>query len=60
LSGDTEYVARIRAFREELQKLGWTEGTNVQFDERWTTDNMDTVRAEAASLMASNPPPPTR
>jgi putative tryptophan/tyrosine transport system substrate-binding protein len=52
---DTEYVARIRAFREELQKLGWTEGTNVQFDERWTTDNMDTVRAEAASLMASNP-----
>jgi putative ABC transport system substrate-binding protein len=52
---DTEYVGRIRAFRDELQKLGWTEGTNVQFDERWTTDNMDTVRAEAASLMASNP-----
>jgi putative ABC transport system substrate-binding protein len=52
---DVEYEIRVRAFRQELAKLGWTEGGNVQFDERWTTDNMDRVRAEATSLMASNP-----
>jgi putative tryptophan/tyrosine transport system substrate-binding protein len=53
--GDSEYEARVNAFKQELAKLGWTEGGNVAFDERWTTDNMDRVRAEAAGLVASNP-----
>jgi putative ABC transport system substrate-binding protein len=53
--GDTENEARVAAFRQELAKLGWAEGRTVRFDERWTTDNMDVVRAEAASLMASYP-----
>jgi len=53
--GDPEYVARVRVLREELARLGWSEGVNVHFDERWTTDNMDQVRAEAASLSASRP-----
>jgi putative ABC transport system substrate-binding protein len=53
--GDTEQGTRVRAFRQELGKLGWTDGANVQFDERWTADDMDRVRAEAASLVASNP-----
>jgi putative ABC transport system substrate-binding protein len=39
---DPEFGARDRAFREEPGKLGWTDGDNVRFDERWTTDNMDT------------------
>ena len=53
--GDPEMGIRVRAFREELGKLGWTDGANVQFDERWTADHMDRVWAEAASLIASNP-----
>ena len=53
--GDAENEALVAAFKQELAKLGWADGRNVQFDERWTTDNMDVVRAEAASLMASNP-----
>jgi putative tryptophan/tyrosine transport system substrate-binding protein len=53
--GDAEYTARVRALRQELERLGWKEGANVQFDERWTTDNMDRIRANAASLLASNP-----
>jgi ABC-type uncharacterized transport system substrate-binding protein len=53
--GDTESEAWIQAFKQELAHLGWVDGRNVQFDERWTTDNMDTVRSQAASLMASNP-----
>jgi putative tryptophan/tyrosine transport system substrate-binding protein len=38
-----------------LARLGWSEGSNVQFDERWSTDNMDLVRADAANLVALNP-----
>jgi putative tryptophan/tyrosine transport system substrate-binding protein len=53
--GDAEYEIRVRALREELGKLGWTEGANVQFDERWTGDNIDRVRADAASLLALTP-----
>jgi putative tryptophan/tyrosine transport system substrate-binding protein len=53
--GDAEYENRVRALRQELARLGWTEGRNIQFDERWTTDNMDLVRANAASLLASKP-----
>jgi len=53
--GDAEYEVRAGALREELAKLGWTEGSNIQFDERWTTDDMSRVWADAASLMASNP-----
>ena len=52
---DPEFEVRVRAFRQELGKLGWTDGTNVQFDERWPADDMDRVRSEGASLVASNP-----
>jgi ABC-type uncharacterized transport system substrate-binding protein len=53
--GDSETEARVGAFKQELAKLGWTEGGNIWFEEHWTTDNMDRVRAEAAALVASNP-----
>jgi putative tryptophan/tyrosine transport system substrate-binding protein len=53
--GDSDGEARIRAFKHELAKLGWTDGGNIQFDERWPADNMDPVRSHAASLVASNP-----
>jgi putative tryptophan/tyrosine transport system substrate-binding protein len=53
--GDSEGEARIHAFKEELAKLGWTDGSNIQFDERWPADNMDLVRSHAASVITSNP-----
>lgn len=53
--GDVEFEPLIAVFRKELHRLGWIEGGNVQLDERWTADNMDRVRNEAASLVASNP-----
>ena len=31
--GDSEGEARVRAFKQELAKLGWTDGGNIQFDE---------------------------
>ena len=37
-------------------RLAWHQAfANVQCEEHWTTDNMDMVRAHAASLVASNP-----
>jgi putative ABC transport system substrate-binding protein len=47
--------ARVGAFRKELLRLGWSEGNNVQFDERWSTDDMDVVRTDAASLVELKP-----
>jgi hypothetical protein len=52
---DTESQSYVRAFRQELARMGWSEGGNVQFDERWSTGNMDLVRADAANLVALNP-----
>jgi putative ABC transport system substrate-binding protein len=52
---DTVWQSRVGALREELQRLGWTRGGNIEFDERWTTDNMDLVRANAANLVELKP-----
>src|SRR6516164_441890 len=52
---DAAQQTRFRAFRQELIKLGWSEGSDVQFDVRWTTDNMDLVRAAAADLVKLKP-----
>jgi putative ABC transport system substrate-binding protein len=48
---DMDAQARVRAFREALANHGWTAGDNVQFDERWTMDNMDLIRVTAANLV---------
>ena len=52
---DAEIQERVGALRQELEKLGWTAGVNIQFDERWTTDNMDLVRANASGLLELKP-----
>jgi putative ABC transport system substrate-binding protein len=52
---DAEMQARVRAFREELRKRGWAASVNAQFDERWTSDNMDLIRSAAANLVELNP-----
>jgi putative ABC transport system substrate-binding protein len=52
---DPEAQAWVAAFREELQKLGWTEGRNVRFDIRWATGNRETIQRAAKELVASQP-----
>src|SRR5829696_7273131 len=37
-SDDPEAQARIAAFRQELQQLGWTDGRDVRIDYRWAGD----------------------
>src|SRR5216684_451345 len=52
---DSEYQARIAAFLQALQQLGWTDGRNVRIDTRWATTNADDLRRHAAELAALAP-----
>jgi putative ABC transport system substrate-binding protein len=45
-----EGQARIAAFLQELQKLGWTEGRNLQIDYRWGSGDMQKAAAELVAL----------
>src|SRR5215831_15317780 len=54
-ASDPDVQARVRAFKQELHRLGWLEGSKIEFDERWTTDNMELVRSNAASLLERKP-----
>ena len=38
-STDNEGQARVTAFAQALQKLGWTEGKNARTDTRWAADD---------------------
>ena len=53
--GDSIWQEHVRAFREELRKRGWASGVNVQFDERWTGDNMALIHSAASNLVELNP-----
>ncbi|MGA7681496.1 MAG: ABC transporter substrate-binding protein, partial [Pseudolabrys sp.] len=52
---DREGPARIAAFRQGLQKLGWIEGQNVRLDIRWGGGDADLDRRFAAELVALTP-----
>jgi len=52
---DPEGQARIAAFLQGLQELGWTEGRNVRIDYRWHADDADRYRTYAAELVALAP-----
>ena len=47
--------ARIAAFLQGLQQLGWTEGRNVRIDIRWAAGNAADIREYAAELVALAP-----
>ena len=52
---DPEGQARFAAFLQGFQKLGWTEGQNVQIDIRWAGGDADLDRKFAAELVALSP-----
>jgi ABC-type uncharacterized transport system substrate-binding protein len=52
---DREYQSHLAAFREELHKLGWTEGRNVQIDYRWAALDPELMRRLAKELIALQP-----
>ena len=52
---DPEGQARVRAFLEGLQELGWAYGRNVRVDIRWTAGNPADSNKYAAELVALAP-----
>jgi ABC-type uncharacterized transport system substrate-binding protein len=52
---DPEGRARLAAFQQGLQQLGWSDGRNIQIDIRWGEDNIDLERKFAAELVALAP-----
>jgi putative ABC transport system substrate-binding protein len=50
---DPEGHTRIGAFREGLERLGWFESHNVQFDIRWGAGSPERARMHAAELVAA-------
>jgi putative tryptophan/tyrosine transport system substrate-binding protein len=52
---DAEGKARLGAFRQALQQLGWTDGEGVQIVVRYTEGDPDRARARAAELVALAP-----
>ena len=54
-SDDPAAQARVAAFRQALQQLGWTEGRNLQIDYRWSGGNAADARKYAAELVALLP-----
>jgi putative ABC transport system substrate-binding protein len=52
---DPESPARITAFAQALQELGWTDGRNLRIDYRFAGGDADRIRRFAAELAALSP-----
>ena len=52
---DPEARTWIAAFRDELRKLGWTEGRNLQIEYRWATPDLTLIQRFAGELIALKP-----
>jgi putative ABC transport system substrate-binding protein len=52
---DLDAPARVAAFAQGLQELGWTMGRNVQIDYRWGAGVADLYRRYGAELVALTP-----
>ena len=52
---DPVSIARVKAFTEGLQALGWVDGRNVQIDYRWAASKPDLFQRHAAELATLAP-----
>jgi len=52
---DPDGRARLSAFLQVLQQLGWTDGSNVRLDYRWGLGDPNNIRKYAAELVALAP-----
>ena len=52
-AGTPHWQAYVAAFREGLQKLGWSDGRNIHIEERWgpNADELGSHAAEFAGMM---------
>ena len=54
-SSNREGQANFAAFQKVLQQAGWTDGVNIHFSIRWSEENADHIRRNAAELIALTP-----
>jgi putative ABC transport system substrate-binding protein len=54
-AGDPQSQARLAAFQQALQQLGWSDGRNVRIDLRWHENDADRARTYAQELIALAP-----
>src|SRR3954447_23412922 len=52
---DQEGQANVAAFRQGLQKLGWTDGRNLRVDSRWAALDSELMQRYAKELIALQP-----
>jgi len=52
---DVEAQARLAAFRNRLQELGWLDGRNARIDLRWAEGDVEHLRAQAVELAETTP-----
>jgi putative ABC transport system substrate-binding protein len=55
VAGDPEGLRNSAALVQGLQALGWTQGRNVQIEQRWAGGSVDAMRALARELVALEP-----
>ena len=54
-ANDPQGHARVAAFLQGLQQLGWVDGRNLRIDTRWGAGDADSFRRYAAELVALAP-----
>ena len=52
---EPEVKARLSAFRQRLQELGWIESRSIRFDYRFTGQDVGRIRTGAEELIALGP-----
>lgn len=52
---EPEVKARLSAFRQRLQELGWIESRNIRFDYRFTGQDAERIHARTEELIALRP-----
>src|SRR5262249_44547509 len=52
---DPQALARVGAFLQGLQELGWTDGRNVRIEYRWGSADAERIHKSAAELVALAP-----
>jgi putative ABC transport system substrate-binding protein len=52
---DAIFRARLTAFEQALQQMGWIEGRNVEFNVRWGGNDAERIVAESRELVRGRP-----
>jgi putative tryptophan/tyrosine transport system substrate-binding protein len=52
---DPEVLARIVAFRQALEALGWTENRNIRVEHRYSGGDLNRIQTDATELVRSAP-----